>query len=79
MILGQSTSRHNNDTSIVDNNTTQDSQVVTIGQLRGIANQINNNQQALNNKINKIGLSKVKLLFIKQFNGTRSKLKGFFL
>src|SRR6266702_7822077 len=48
-----------------------------MGQLRGITDQINNNQQALDNKINEIGLSKVKLPSIERFNGTRSKLKGF--
>ena len=31
----------------------------------------------MDNKISEIGLSKVKLLSIEQFNGTRSKLKGF--
>ena len=39
--------------------------------------QINNNQLILNNKINGIGLLKVKLLSIEQFNRTRLKLKGF--
>ena len=33
----------------------------------------------LDNKINEIGLSKVKLLFIERFDGTRLKLKGFLL
>ena len=33
----------------------------------------------LDNKISGIGLLKVKLLFIKWFNGTRLKLKGFLL
>src|SRR6266702_6428624 len=75
--LGPSTSRRDNNTSIVDNNTTQDSQLVTMGQLKGITDQMNNNQQVLDNKISKIGLSKVKLPSIKRFNGTRSKLKGF--
>ena len=40
---GPSTSRRNNDTSIVNNNITQDLQLVTMGQLRGIIDQINNN------------------------------------
>ena len=57
----------------------QDSQVVMMGQLKGIADQINNNQQVLDNKINKIKLSKVKLLSIERFNETRLKLKGFLL
>ena len=33
----------------------------------------------LDNKISEMGLSKVKLLSIKRFNGTRLKLKGFLL
>ena len=41
--------------------------------------QINNNQLVLDNKINGIGLLKVKLLSIERFDRTRSKLKGFLL
>jgi len=48
-------------------------------ELRGVVDQINNNQQALDNKVNKMGLSKVKLPSIKQFNGTRLKFKRFLL
>ena len=40
---------------------------------------MNNNQLVLDNKINGIGLSKVKLLFIERFDGTRLKLKEFLL
>ena len=36
MMSGQSTSRCNDDTSIVDDDITQNSQLVIIGQLRGI-------------------------------------------
>ena len=79
IMLGQSTLRRDDDMSIVNNNMTQDLQVVIMGQLKGIADQMNNNQQALNNKINEIKLSKVKLLSIKRFNGTKLKLKGFLL
>ena len=46
---------------------------------REIVNYINGNTQVLDNKINEIGLSKVKLLFIEWFNGTRLKLKRFLL
>src|SRR6266704_1910201 len=46
--------------------------------LRVIVNYINNNTQALDNRVNKIGMTKVKLPSIKCFNGTRLKLKGFF-
>ena len=64
MTLGLSTSRCDDDISIVDDDMTQDSQLVTMGQLRGIVDQINNNQQVLDNKISEMGLSKVKLLSI---------------
>ena len=63
----------------MENESIEDSQVVTIKQLREIVNHINNNMQALDNKVNKIRITKVKLLSIKCFNGTRLKLKGFLL
>jgi len=47
--------------------------------LKDIMEQMNNNQLALDNKINGIGLSKVKLPSIERFNGTRLRLKGFLL
>ena len=75
----QSTLKRDNDINIINNDMTQDSQLVTMGQLRGIADQINNNQQALDNKISEMGLSKIKLPFIERFYGTRLKLKGFLL
>ena len=77
MMSSPSTSRRDDDTSIVDDDMTQDSQLVTTKVLRHIVDQINNNQLALDNKINGIGLSKVKLLSIERFDRTRSKLKGF--
>jgi len=48
-------------------------------QLREIVNYINNNTQVLDNKVNEIGMIKVKLLSIKRFDGTRLKLKEFLL
>ena len=54
-------------------------QVVTIKELREIVDYMNNNMQVLDNKVNKIGMTKVKLPFIKCFNGTRLKFKGFLL
>jgi hypothetical protein len=54
-----------------------DSQVVIIGQLREVVNQLINNSVALNNKINSIGISKVKILLIKRFSRKKVKLKGF--
>jgi hypothetical protein len=54
-----------------------DSQVVIMGQLRKVVNQLINNSVVLNNKINSIGISKVKMLSIKRFSGEKVKLKGF--
>ena len=48
-------------------------------QLREIVDYINNNTQALDNKVNEIRMTKVKLPSIECFNGIRSKLKGFLL
>jgi hypothetical protein len=50
--------------------------MVTMKDLRKIKDYINNNIQILNNKVNEIGMTEIKLLFIKHFNGLRSKLKG---
>jgi hypothetical protein len=60
-------------TNIADIN----SQVVTMGQLYKVVNQLTNNGVALNNKINSIGMSKVKMPSIKRFSGEKVKLKGF--
>ena len=53
--------------------------MVIIKQLREIVEQINGNTQALDNKINEVGMIKVKLLSIERFNGTKLRLKGFLL
>ncbi len=57
----------------------EDLQVVTIKQLREIVDHINNNTQVLDNKVNEIGMTKVKLLSIERFDSTRLKLKKFLL
>ena len=54
-----------------------DLQVVIIGQLCKVVNQLINNSVALNDKINSIGMSKVKIPSIKRFSGEKAKLKGF--
>jgi hypothetical protein len=54
-----------------------DSQVVIIGQLCKVVNQLTNNNVALDNKINSIGILKVKMPLIKRFSGEKVKLKGF--
>jgi hypothetical protein len=46
-------------------------------QLYKVVNQLINNSVALDNKINSIGISKVKILSIKKFSGEKVKLKGF--
>ena len=61
------------DTSIANT----DSQVVIMGQLHKVINQFINNNVALNNKINSIGILKVKMPSIKRFSGEKVKLKGF--
>jgi hypothetical protein len=46
-------------------------------QLYKVINQFINNGVALNNKINSIEISKVKMPSIKRFSGEKAKLKGF--
>jgi hypothetical protein len=54
-----------------------DLQVVTMGQLYEVVNQLINNSVALDNKINSMGIFKVKMPSIKRFSGEKAKLKGF--
>jgi hypothetical protein len=54
-----------------------DLQIVIMGQLYKVVNQFINNSIALNNKINSIEMSKVKMPLIKRFSGEKAKLKGF--
>jgi hypothetical protein len=61
------------DTSIANT----DLQVVIIKQLYKVVNQLTNNSIALDNKINSIGMSKVKMPLIKRFNREKVKLKRF--
>ena len=61
------------DISIADT----DLQVVIIGQLQQIVNQLTSNRQALENKINEIDISKIKMPLVKRFSGKKAKLKGF--
>src|SRR6266568_9292439 len=48
-----------------------------MGQLREVINQINQGQEAFNNKLKSIGTNAVKLPAVKRFNKTRIKLKGY--
>ena len=66
----------NNDASMAE--ISEDLQMVTIGQLREIMDQINMGQAAFNEKLKDIGKAKVKLLKVKWFNGTQAELKGYF-
>ena len=61
------------DTNMADT----DLQVVTIGQLQAIVNQLTSNRQVLENKITEMGIFKVKMPFIKRFSGKKAKFKGF--
>ena len=54
-----------------------DLQVVIIGQLQVIVDQLTSNKQVLENKINKMGITKVKIPLVKRFSGEKAKLKGF--
>ena len=56
-----------------------DLQVVIIGQLQQIINQLTSNRQALENKITEIGIFKIKMPSIKRFSGEKAKLKGFLI
>ena len=64
---------------MVDSLGSLDLQMVIMKELREIVNYMNNNIQVLDNKVNKIGMTKVKLLSIERFDGTRLKLKEFLL
>jgi hypothetical protein len=48
-----------------------------MGQLYEVVDQLTNNGVVLNNKINSMGISKVKMPSIKKFSGEKVKLKGF--
>jgi hypothetical protein len=48
-----------------------------MGQLYKVVNQLINNSVVLNNKINSIGISKVKIPLIERFSKEKVKLKGF--
>jgi hypothetical protein len=48
-----------------------------MGQLHKVVNQLTSNGVVLDNKINSIKISKVKMPLIKRFSGEKMKLKGF--
>jgi hypothetical protein len=50
-----------------------------MGQLQAVVNQLTNNSIALDNKINSIEISKVKMPSIKRFSREKVKLKGFLI
>ena len=54
-----------------------DLQVVIIGQLQVIINQLTSNRQVLKNKIAEMSMFKIKMPLIKRFSGKKAKLKGF--
>ena len=59
------------------NITNTDLQVVIMGQLQQIINQLTSNKQALENKITEMGIFKVKMPSVERFNSKKAKLKGF--
>ena len=64
--------------SVSDTNiANMDLQVVIIGQLQQIVDQLTSNGQVLENKITEIGISKVKMLSVERFSNKKAKLKGF--
>ena len=73
MVVTTLGSRLSRDTSIADTK----SQIVTVGQLQKIVNQITDNNKLLKERVNKMGAARIKLLSIKRFAGERLKLKGF--
>ena len=64
---------------LVDNTSIADidSQVVIIGQLQAIINQLTSNRQVLENKISEIGIFKVKIPSVKRFSSKKAKFKRF--
>jgi hypothetical protein len=48
-----------------------------MGQLYKVVNQFTNNSVVLDDKINSIGMSKVKMPLIKRFSGEKVKFKRF--
>ena len=62
-------------TSMADTNL----QIVIIGQLQQIINQLTSNRQVLENKINEMGIFKVKMPSVKKFSSKKAKLKGFLI
>ena len=78
-IILKATTLQDKDTSMVEDKSIKDLQVVTIKQLKEIIDYMNNNTQVLDNKVNEIRMTKVKLPFIEYFDSTRLKLKRFLL
>ena len=56
-----------------------DLQVVIMGQLQQIVNQLTSNRQVLENKIAELGISKVKIPLVERFSGEKAKFKGFLI
>ena len=56
-----------------------DLQVVIIGQLQAIINQLTSNGQALENKITEMGIFKIKMPLVERFSSEKAKLKGFLI
>jgi len=62
-----------NNTSIADTNL----ELVTRGQLQEIVDRLTDNNAILKERLNGIGIAKIKLPLIERFVGEKLKLKGF--
>ena len=71
---GASSSRQ--DTSMADSSSL-DSQVVTTAQLKSTIDEMNLINDAMRNRIDNMGIARVKMPSIERFSGERSRLKGF--
>ena len=50
-----------------------------MAQLKSIISQMEGNIEALNKRLSKIGMLKIKLLIIKRYNSLQIGLKGYFI
>ena len=66
-------------TSIAGSLQDADLQLIIIGRLKEIVEQIKNNQTVFNNKLKSIGLDKIKMPSVKRFNRIKTKLKGYLI
>ena len=54
-----------------------DPQVVIIGQLQAIVNQLTSNRQVLGSEVSEMGIIKIKIPSVERFSSKKTKFKGF--